>query len=704
MNSWPIHPLRGGVHPPECKTLSNQQPIQIAPLAKQLIVPLLQHLGCSTQALVSVGDDVLKGQLIADSNTFISAAVHAPSSGTVSFIGPQPYPHTSGQLLDAIVIDTDGLDRWCPLKPLANFKEATAAELLEKIRQAGISGLGGAGFPTVVKLSPKADQPIKTLIINGTECEPYITADDVLMREKATQLMLGIDILVHILQPENVLIAIEDNKPEALASVRQALQQRHYYVVAVPTIYPSGGERQLIQILTGKEVPAAQLPAQLGILCQNVGTVVAVHDAVIEGKPLISRITTLTGQALRTPMNVECLVGTPVLELLEFAGLQQAKMSRLIAGGPMMGFTLNSLSAPIIKTSNCLLAATAEELPAPPPAMPCIRCGDCAEVCPAHLLPQQLHFYALGGDHPQLQAHNLFDCIECGACAYVCPSSIPLVQYYRAAKADIRELEKKQAKSEHAKERFEFRQERLRLEEERKEAERQARAERLAKTKAEQAKKAAQAEAAGHQASTADDDVKRLKIAASMAQVALRKAEKQLETHNTEELKIQIEQLRITAEQAKQALAAINAATPTPAPSKPADDDLKRLKIAASMAQVTLRKAEKQLATHHTEELQTQVEQLRVSAEQAKHALHAATAAAPVTAETSAPVEKAAKPELSAAEHALKKAKIAVAMKRAALRKAERAEAAVEILAALQTELTQAEQSLAELNQSEAGV
>lgn len=704
MNIWPIHPLRGGVHPPECKTLSNQQPIQIAPLAKQLIVPLLQHLGCSTQALVSVGDDVLKGQLIADSNTFISAAVHAPSSGTVSFIGPQPYPHTSGQLLDAIVIDTDGLDRWCPLKPLANFKEATAAELLEKIRQAGISGLGGAGFPTVVKLSPKADQPIKTLIINGTECEPYITADDVLMREKATQLMLGIDILVHILQPENVLIAIEDNKPEALASVRQALQQRHYYVVAVPTIYPSGGERQLIQILTGKEVPAAQLPAQLGILCQNVGTVVAVHDAVIEGKPLISRITTLTGQALRTPMNVECLVGTPVLELLEFAGLQQAKMSRLIAGGPMMGFTLNSLSAPIIKTSNCLLAATAEELPAPPPAMPCIRCGDCAEVCPAHLLPQQLHFYALGGDHPQLQAHNLFDCIECGACAYVCPSSIPLVQYYRAAKADIRELEKKQAKSEHAKERFEFRQERLRLEEERKEAERQARAERLAKTKAEQAKKAAQAEAAGHQASTADDDVKRLKIAASMAQVALRKAEKQLETHNTEELKIQIEQLRITAEQAKQALAAINAATPTPAPSKPADDDLKRLKIAASMAQVTLRKAEKQLATHHTEELQTQVEQLRVSAEQAKHALDAATAAAPVTAETSAPVEKAAKPELSAAEHALKKAKIEVAMKRAALRKAERAEAAVEILAALQTELTQAEQSLAELNQSEAGV
>lgn len=255
MSSWPIHPLRGGVHPPECKTLSNQTPIVSAPLAKQLIVPLLQHVGSSAQACVKVGDYVRKGQLIADSSNLISAAVHAPSSGIVSFIGPQPYPHASGQLLDAIVIDTDGLETWCELQPAANFTDFTAAELLEKIRQAGISGLGGAGFPTVVKLSPRAEQPIRTLIINGTECEPYITADDVLMREKADQLMLGIDILVHILQPEHVLIAIEDNKPEALASVRQANAGRNYHVVAIPTIYPSGGERQLIQILTGQEVP-----------------------------------------------------------------------------------------------------------------------------------------------------------------------------------------------------------------------------------------------------------------------------------------------------------------------------------------------------------------------------------------------------------------------------------------------------------------
>jgi electron transport complex protein RnfC len=445
--------------------------------------------------------------------------------------------------------------------------------------------------------------------------------------------MIGIDILVRILQPENVLIAIEDNKPEAIAAVRSALDARSYHVVVLPTIYPSGGERQLIQILTGQEVPSAKLPAQLGILCQNVGTIVAVHDAVVEGKPLISRITTLTGEALHNPMNVECLIGTPAIDLLEFAGLQKNNMSRLIAGGPMMGFTLPALDVPVIKTSNCLLAASAAELPAPPPAMPCIRCGDCAEVCPANLLPQQLHFYALGEDHTQLQAHNLFDCIECGACAYVCPSSIPLVQYYRSAKADIREQANKLAKAEHAKERFEFRQERLRLEEERKEAERKARAERLAKTKAEQAKKAAQAQDA-------------------------------------------------------------NANNPSGA----SDDELKRLKITASMAQVALRKAQKQLDTHGTAELQAQVEQLRISAEQAKQALDAAT---PSTTSAAAVTKKPAKPELGAAEQALKKAKIDVAMKRAALRKAERNEANAETLAALQAELSLAEQGLDKLNQTE---
>lgn len=631
MSTWPIHPLRGGIHPPDCKALSTQQPIQPAPLAKRLIVPLLQHIGSNAEPCVSVGDYVLKGQLIAESTRTISANVHAPSSGTVSFIGPQPYPHVSGQLYDAIVIDTDGLDKWCALEPLPDYQSVAAPELLTKIRQAGISGLGGAGFPTAVKLSPKDEQKIKTLIVNGTECEPYITADDLLMREKAPQLMLGIDILVHILQPEHVLIAIEDNKPEAIAAMREALTQRSYHIVPIPTIYPSGGERQLIQILTGQEVPSSQLPAQLGVLCQNVGTIVAIRDAVIEGKPLISRVTTLTGQALQKPMNVECLIGTPVGELLEFAGLQKAQLHRLVMGGPMMGFTLNTLDAPLIKTSNCLLAATIGELPPPPPAMPCIRCGDCAEVCPANLLPQQLHFYALGDDYEQLQAHNLFDCIECGACAYVCPSSIPLVQYYRSAKAEMREQAKNLEKAEYAKQRFEFRQERLRLEDERKEAARKERAERLARSRAKQAEKAEQGAAAGQsEAASNEDEIKRLRIASSMANVALRKAQKQLDAHGTDELKAQVEQLKANAEKAKQALAAVMPAK-TPATT----------------------------------------------------------------------AKKKAKPEPTAAEQALNRAKIAAAMKRAALRKAERAEADADTLATLQAELTQAEEHLAQLNQTE---
>lgn len=690
MSTWLIHPLRGGIHPPQCKTQSNQLPIQTPPLAKQLIVPLLQHLGSSAEACVNVGDSVLKGQLIADATSSISARVHAPSSGTVSFIGPQPYPHASGQLYDAIVIDTDGLDQWCSLEPLPDFQSVPAADLLEKIRQAGISGLGGAGFPTTAKLSTKVDQPLKTLIINGTECEPYITADDLLMREKAPQLMLGIDILVHMLQPETVLIAIEDNKPEAIAAMTDALQGRSYHIVSIPTIYPSGGERQLIQILTGLEVPSAHLPMELGILCQNVGTLVAVHDAIIEGKPLISRITTLTGDALQKPMNVECLIGTPVIELLEFAELQQAQLHRLVVGGPMMGYTLSSLAAPVIKTSNCLLAATIEELPPPPPAMPCIRCGDCAVVCPANLLPQQLHFYALGDDYEQLQTHNLFDCIECGACAYVCPSSIPLVQYYRAAKADMREQAEKLEKAEYAKQRFEFRQERLRLEEERRDAARQERAERLARSRAKQAEQAAET-------SSDADDIKRLTVAASMARVALHKAQQQLEAHGTEELQSQVKQLRTAAEQANQALAKAQSKA-TPEPKQTADDELKRLKIAASMANVALRKAQKQLDAHGTDELKAQVAQLTASAEQAQQALAAATAKA---SDTSAAAEQPAKAKASTAEQTLNRAKIETAMKRAALRKAERDEADADTLTALQAKLSQAEQHLAKLNQSD---
>ncbi|MBU0882288.1 MAG: electron transport complex subunit RsxC [Gammaproteobacteria bacterium] len=658
-----IWDIPGGIHPAERKELSNRTPIQQAPLAKRLTLPLNQHIGAPAEPVVAVGERVLKGQLIAAANGFVSVPVHAPTSGTVSFIGPQPYPHVSGMLAPAIVIDSDGLEQWCELTPCPDYRHLEHSALVELIRQAGISGLGGAGFPTAVKVNARPTQKIHTLIINGTECEPYITADDLLMRERANELVSGIDILVQLINPDEVLIGIEDNKPEAIAAMRDALAERSYQLKVFPTKYPSGGEKQLIQILTGVEVPSGGLPADIGMLCQNVGTCVAIHDAVQLGKPLISRITTLTGEALAQPMNVEVLLGTPVGELLAFAGLDKAKLNRLIMGGPMMGFTLPDFTVPLIKTTNCLLASTTAELPPPPPAMPCIRCGECAEACPASLLPQQLHFFAIGQEHEQLKAHNLFDCIECGACAYVCPSSIPLVQYYRAAKGEIRDLEQKQLKAEQSKQRFELRQERLRRAEEQKEADRQARAAKAAQAKAAQAQAAP---AAGSDAPAAkpaglSDEQKKLKIEASMAQVALKKAEKQLATHATSELQTQVDALRSAAAAAQLALDTALAANP-PAPvaaAAPTADDsaLKKAKIDAAMLRAQVRKLEKLEAP--SDEQQAELQQLRNQLDAAQTLLASLEAQAPLPA---------------ADDGALKKAKIDAAMLRAQVRKLEKVE------------------------------
>ncbi|QGW22321.1 electron transport complex subunit RsxC [Stutzerimonas degradans] len=677
--------IPGGIHPAEHKALSNRTSIQPAPLPKRLIVPLAQHLGAPAEPCVQLGERVLKGQKIADAAGLISAPVHAPTSGVVSFIGPQPYPHASGLPSTAIVIDSDGLEQWTELHPQPHYRSVEPAVLLEIIRQAGVSGLGGAGFPAAVKLGARTTQKIHTLIINGTECEPYITADDLLMREQAEQLVAGIEILAYLIGPETILIGIEDNKPEAIAAVRAAVGERPFTVKVFPTKYPSGGEKQLIQILTGEEVPSGGLPADIGMLCQNVGTCVAIHDAVLLGKPLISRVTTLTGEALARPMNVEALIGTPVRELLEFAGLDASRLDRLLMGGPMMGFTLPSLDVPLIKTTNCLLAVTAAELPPPAPALPCIRCGECAEACPASLLPQQLHFFALGHEHAQLRAHNLFDCIECGACAYVCPSSIPLVQYYRAAKAEIRELELKQQKAEHSKQRFEMRQERLRRAEEHKEAERKARAEKAARAKAAQTPAAGapgQDDPAAGKSNPLSDEQKRLKIEASLAQVALKKAEKQLATHATAELQAQVAELRQAAEAAQRALAA---AVPPAAPQPAGDEALKKAKIEAAMLRAQIRKLEKTEAPD--DDQQAELARLRQQLHAAETALSAAASAAP-----SAP----AKP---AGDEALKKAKIEAAMLRAQIRKLEKVEAPdddqLAELARLRQQLRAAETTLA---------
>ena len=514
-----LHSFDGGIHPKENKHQSTQTAIAHLPLPPQLVIPVSQHIGAPADVIVEVGDVVLKGQMIAKPKGFVSAAIHAPTSGKVVAIEQRELPHSSGLEGICIIIDSDGKDQW--LEEIANgsraitdFLESDNDVLINQIRDCGITGLGGAGFPTSVKMAVK-DKQIDTLIINAAECEPYITADDMLMRERAIEAIRGIQILMKLTSAKKCLIGIEDNKPESISAMEDALHklhgEHHISVVTIPTKYPSGGEKQLIKILTGKEVPNGSIPAAIGIVCQNVGTCEAVYRAIAEGKPLISRITTITGESIDQPQNVEVLIGTPVKHLLAFAGFSQEKslfqkfMSslnkapeenskpRIIMGGPMMGFTLNSDELPIIKSSNCILAPSQKELPANDIASACIRCGLCTVACPAELLPQQLYWFSKAGELDKAEQHNIADCIECGACSYVCPSEIPLVQYYRHAKGAIKEERAAQDKSNRSKVRFEARQDRLDREAAEKEAKRKARA--ATAEKAQAAKKAAAAKA-----------------------------------------------------------------------------------------------------------------------------------------------------------------------------------------------------------------
>lgn len=469
-----LHDIHGGIHPPANKARSLTQGIRRAPLAGELVLPLAQHIGAESEPIVALGERVLKGQMIARATTAISAALHAPTSGEIIAIGMRPFPHPSGMDAMAVVLRPDGTERWIERSMPPAWEGRSSEELLDAIRDAGIVGLGGAGFPSAAKLVPGPQRRVHTLIINGAECEPYITADESLMIERAAEIIEGARIIARLLDVRETLIAIEDDKPRAIAAMRAAADASQE-VVVIPSKYPSGGERQLIQILTGEEVPAGGLPSDIGMYCQNVGTAAAVYRAIVRGEPLISRITTVTGGAVSEPGNFEVLLGTPMQVLLDAAGCSRERLSRLLMGGPMMGFALNSATLPVIKTTNCVLAASAGELSSGDDEEPCIRCGLCAEACPVSLLPQQLYWYSRSEDQANLEKHRLFDCTECGACAWVCPSSIPLVQYFRASKATLRQNRKQHEKAEHARQRFEQRQARLGREEQAKEARRKAR-------------------------------------------------------------------------------------------------------------------------------------------------------------------------------------------------------------------------------------
>jgi len=552
----------GGVHPPENKQQSLTQPIGELPIPDRLVVPLSQHIGAPSIACVKVGDCVLKGQKIADSAGSVSVAVHAPTSGTITAIEARPVAHSSGMTAPCIEISNDGLDQWIASEGIADFEHTSPSALLSVITEAGIAGMGGAGFPTAVKLNPGFQRPIDTLIINATECEPYITADDAIIRERAEEIIEGVRILSHILgNPSNILIGIEDNKPEAIAALRPHIQDTGISLVSFPTKYPSGGEKQLIYILTGKELPSGQIPADIGTVCVNIGTIYAIKRAVVDAQPLISRVTTVTGKACAINRNYNVLIGTAVSHLLQHNNFDQQACSRVVMGGPMMGFSLTSEDVPIVKTSNCILAPSYQEIPEDEPAQPCIRCGMCAEVCPASLLPQQLFWYSQAKDHDRLQAHNLFDCIECGACSYVCPSNIPLVQYYRNSKGEIKTAQQEKVKSDHARERFEFHKQRIEQAEQEREAKRAARREAAKQAKSTTAGSgsaadivaAAQARAAAKKLSPEQQQAK-LERAVTSAEMRAQKAQEKLDSataNNDTEEKLNVFSAALTAAQQK---------------------------------------------------------------------------------------------------------------------------------------------------------
>lgn len=462
---WKFH---GGLRLPGHKSISTQQPIGVVPVPPVLIQPLSQHQGSPAEPIVSVGDEVLRGQPIGESASYIGSTIHSASSGTVVAIEERPVPHVSGLSASCIVVETDGEDRpWEGYPPQENYRSLAAQTIRIRVRKCGVVGLGGAVFPTSVKLNVSTG--LKVLILNGAECEPYISCDDMLMRQRAREIVDGAMVMLHTLELDYGVVAIEEDKVEALAAMASATEDlvgARLEVIPVPTIYPEGGERQLIKVLTGDEVPAEDIPTDIGYLVQNVGTAAAVARAVRYGEALVSRIVTVTGKGVASPRNLEVRIGTPVSEVIRQCGGYTDEARHIVMGGAMMGFGLSSDEVPVVKGTNCLLVATAEEIAPRGDALPCIRCGECARVCPAQLMPQQLHWHTRDGSFDKAAALHLFDCIECGSCDLVCPSHIPLTEFFRYAKSEIWSRQQDRSRAEIAKLRFDKRNERLAREKE----------------------------------------------------------------------------------------------------------------------------------------------------------------------------------------------------------------------------------------------
>ncbi|MGS0467758.1 electron transport complex subunit RsxC [Cobetia marina] len=738
-----VFDFHGGIHPPEHKALSNRAPLVAAPLPHEVVLPLSQHIGAPAQPLVEIGQRVKTGELIARAQGMISAPVHASITGVVTAIEPRQIPHVSGLEDLCIVIERDGeIDEWARLEAWRDWRQQEAQDLIQRLQDAGVVGQGGAGFPSAVKARVRERHAIDTLILNAAECEPYITADDLTMRTHPEALIEGLEILASLIGPECILIGIEDNKPEAVIALEQAIRARRadkrlppldsrLEVVVVPTKYPSGGEKQLIKLLTDREVPSRGLPADVGVVVHNPGTVRAVQRAVCFGEPMISRVVTLTGEALQHPHNVEARLGTAIGDLLRLAAPSASGIARLVMGGPMMGFTLESDALPIIKTTNCLLASSPEAVPAPAVEQPCIRCGMCEQACPAELLPQQLYWFSKSREFDKAELYNLADCIECGACSYVCPSQIPLVQYYRFAKGEIRTAQHDARKSERARHRFEFKQARMAREEAEKEAKRQQRAQTAQKAAAARAETATAADttstasAAAPSAPAAATDLKAFKTARAAANIALKKAEKALKAAqdsgessasdlaaldaNVTAAKTRLASaesaLKAASEASESAAAApASAATGASAPAAAAPAaDLKAFKTARAAANIAVKKAEKALKTAQDSgegdiaALEASVTDARARLAKAEADLKAASetseSAAPAAASTSTTGAAAPAADLKALKTARAAANIAVKKAEKALKTAQ--DSGEGDIAALEASVTDARARLA---------
>ncbi|MBR0573029.1 MULTISPECIES: electron transport complex subunit RsxC [Pasteurellaceae] len=456
----------GGIHPPEMKSQSNQTPIKRLPLPSHFYVPVVQHSGSAGDLSVKEGDKVLKGQPLTQGENFRQLPVHSPTSGRVIAIGEHISTNINASPELTVVIQADGEDKWCERCPITDYTQYDSGTIIDKIYQKGVAGLGGAVFSTSSKLH-YADTRCELLIINGAECEPYITCDDRLMQDYTAEMIEGIEILQYVLQPQEVVIAIEDNKPNAIKAVRSALKNaKNIQLRVIPTKYPSGSSDQLVQVLTGLEIPQSKRTIEMGIVMHNVGTAYAVKRAVIDDEALIERVVTLTGNRIGQKGNVWARLGTPLNYLLEQVQFEESKCFPVLIGGPLMGFSVPTLQVPVTKTVNCVIAPNVDEYSDEELERNCIRCSICSDACPIGLLPQQLYWHSRAKDHDKAKAYNLDACIECGICAFVCPSNIPLVQYFRDEKAEIAEIERKEKQALEAKQRFEAREARLQKEKE----------------------------------------------------------------------------------------------------------------------------------------------------------------------------------------------------------------------------------------------